>query len=270
MDRIDKYKAASPQRADAAADIDLINQHSIKPLAPEDVYAFSVILCDNEVDRDIERFPDSTLEKLARLFVGKTGLTDHRWSAERQIARIYRAQVEDTGGKTSLGEALKVVRADAYMLRTEGAKEMITAIEGGIIKEVSVGFAAEKLTCSICGQRLAYDWQTGKDQCENGHVKGETYDGDRCIGEIWNPSDAFEFSFVAVPAQKGAGVTKGAGDLREAFAALLEADLAPYGAEVKKLLPRLRLAVEAEEARAERLKILQENEKYLKGKKENA
>ena len=52
--------------------------------------------------------------------------------------------------------------------------------------------------CSICG-------------AENGacgHVRGETYDGRLCFTELREPQDAYEWSFVAVPAQRNAGVLK--------------------------------------------------------------
>ena len=39
-----------------------INRLSRTPLTQEEVYTFSVRLCDNEVDRDGERFPPETLE----------------------------------------------------------------------------------------------------------------------------------------------------------------------------------------------------------------
>ena len=47
---------------------------------PEEVYTFSVVLCDNEVDRDGECFTKETLEELAKLFVGKTGILDQQKS----------------------------------------------------------------------------------------------------------------------------------------------------------------------------------------------
>ena len=67
-----------------------INRLSRASLSAQEVYAFSLCLCDNEVDRDQERFPEKTLEQLAPLFVGKSGLFDHSWSARGQAARLYR------------------------------------------------------------------------------------------------------------------------------------------------------------------------------------
>ena len=40
------------------------------------------------------------------------------------------------------------------------------------------------------------------------HVKGESYSGKICCGEMTKPYDAYEWSFVAVPAQRSAGVIK--------------------------------------------------------------
>ena len=56
-------------------------------------------LCDNQTDRDLEYFARADLEQLAELFVGKTGIFDHSWSAKDQRARIYRTElVEEPGG----------------------------------------------------------------------------------------------------------------------------------------------------------------------------
>ena len=59
---------------------------------------FDVHLCDNEIDRDGERFPRATLEELAELFVGKSGIFDHEWTAKGQAARIYRTEIVEEEG----------------------------------------------------------------------------------------------------------------------------------------------------------------------------
>lgn len=40
------------------------------------------------------------------------------------------------------------------------------------------------------------------------HQRGRLYDGERCVRILDEPTDAYEFSFVAVPAQRAAGVVK--------------------------------------------------------------
>ena len=176
-----------------------INRLSRKQLTAEEVYTFTVRLCDNEVDRDGERFENETLNELAALFVGKTGILDHQWSAAGQMARIYRAEaVEDAGTVTSAGDRYRYVKGWAYMLRTPGSEEVIARLEGGILREVSVGCAVEKAVCSICGKPVG--------ACE--HRKGERYGGKLCYVSLQGAKDAYEWSFVAVPAQPKAGVLK--------------------------------------------------------------
>ena len=199
-EEIRKSFSGGPIKADAAADIDLINRYTLRDLKPEEVFAFSVNLCDDQPDRDCERFDVRSLRKLATLFPGKPLIQDHERSAKNQQGRIYRAQVVQDGNINRL-------RASVYMVRTPGTEETIKQIEGGVLKEVSVGFSLKKLTCSICGKPMIRSWFSAR--CENEHEKGKEYNGQTCLGIMEDPSDAFEVSFVAVPAQPEAGVTKG-------------------------------------------------------------
>ena len=264
MDRIDKLKSVSTIPADNEADIALINQYAVKELTSEDVFCFSIILCDNEVDRDNERFTNESLDKFAPLFLGKTVLFDHRWSTETQVARLYRTFVEQLPEKTAMGEPKRVLRGSAYMLRTE--TELIKAIEGGIKKEVSVGFQVGNCNCSICGEKFSYNWQTSKYLCENDHFKGDTYDGKMCVGELVDPKDAYEVSFVAVPAQKGAGVTKSTEDGIEAVEYFSTQDLSGIKPEtLKTIVSRIQMTLTDNEERTQRAKTLKENEKFLGG-----
>ena len=175
-----------------------INRLAKTPLAPEQVYTFAVRLCDNEVDRDLERFDPDALEELGRLFLGKSGVFDHQWSAQGQTARIYRTEVIREAAKTTeAGDEYRWLKGWAYLLRTEKNAELIAEIEGGIKKEVSVGCSMGKSVCSICG---------AVDGC--GHEKGQRYGGKLCFRELREPLDAYEWSFVAVPAQRSAGILK--------------------------------------------------------------
>ena len=264
MDKLEKFKVLSLKKADAATDIGLINQYSVEELTPEKVYCFNLALCDNDVDRDTERFTDASLDTLAPLFLGKTGISDHRWSADRQIARLYRVEVEDGKKKNALGEPLRVLRGSAYMLNNETNQPIIEAIAGGIMKEVSIGCQVSKCTCSICGENLSLDWRTWTYKCKNDHIKGEVYDKKLCVGNLEDPIDAYEFSFVAVPAQQGAGVTKDMKTNADAFSWLMTANLSQDADKIKALIPIFQKALMADTEREERAKILTENETYLK------
>lgn len=179
----------------------LVNSYSRRELSIDEVYLFSVVLCDNDVDRDFERFTVESLFTLEKLFVGKTGIVDHSMKAENQTARIISCSVEAVEGKkTILGDDYFRLIARAYIPRTKKNEEFIEMIDTGIIKEVSVGCSVEKILCSVCSNDIH------SPACS--HQKGEIYNKKLCYGELISPSDAYEFSFVAVPAQKGAGVIK--------------------------------------------------------------
>ena len=180
--------------ARTAAQLEAINALTKARLNGEQVYVFSLRLCDDRIDRDGERFDTGALPGLAKLFLGKTGILDHRWSTENQVARIFETQVVKEKDES-------YIRAWAYIRRGGKNDELIADIEAGIKKEVSVGCAMAQAVCSICGSEYG--------TC--GHVKGEHYDGQICAVILKEPVDAYEFSFVAVPAQREAGVMKGMG-----------------------------------------------------------
>ncbi|MBE6867203.1 MAG: hypothetical protein E7494_00375 [Ruminococcus albus] len=178
-----------------------INGYAVGELKSEQVYCFSVLLCDNDVDRDYERFSDEALDRLAVMFRGRTGIFDHDHRSRGQTARIYDTEVRSyPDRKTMDGRDYRALMGFAYMVRTEDNKSLIAEIEGGIKKEVSVGCSVAKRICSVCGADGA------KGGCN--HIKGRSYGGKLCYVELDEPLDAYEWSFVAVPAQRAAGVTK--------------------------------------------------------------
>lgn len=183
-----------------------INALAKTQLKTEDVYVFSLRLCDDQVDRDYERFDSGALAELAAMFVGKSGIVDHMWSAKGQVARIFDAGVDQENG-------VSFIKAWAYIRRGGEGDEWIADIEAGIKKEVSVGCAMGRSVCSVCG--LDYG------SC--GHQKGQHYDGQLCVAVLKEPVDAYEFSFVAVPAQPNAGVLKGMGGRRVSLKELADA-----------------------------------------------
>lgn len=189
-----------------AEDLALINGLAKAGLGAEQVYVFAVRLCDNEVDRDFERFDNEALERLGELLVGKSGIFDHQWSARGQTARIYKTEVvREPGTVTEAGDEYRWLKGWAYLLRTEKNDDLIAEIEGGIKKEVSVGCSVGRSVCSVCGAENG--------SCE--HVPGQVYDGGLCFRELKDVTDAYEWSFVAVPAQRRAGILKRFGQERD-------------------------------------------------------
>ena len=75
-------------------------------------------------------------EELSELFVGKSGIFDHEWTAKGQAARIYRTEIVEEEGVCSQGEGRCYLKGYAYMLRGGENDALIAQIEGGIKKEV--------------------------------------------------------------------------------------------------------------------------------------
>lgn len=188
------YKAARLEKAAVGdQDLALINAQTLRELSADEVFAFRLAACDNQVDRDGERFTEATLEQLSSIYIGKPVLRDHKWSAETQTARVYDAQVTDEG-------EVKRLVLSCYMVRTASTADTIAAIEGGILRECSVGCAVQHVNCSICGA------DQRETLCE--HWPGREYDGQFCHFDLDGAADAYEVSLVAVPAQPEAGVVK--------------------------------------------------------------
>ena len=187
------------------AELKLINKLTRRTFEEDEIYKFTVVLCDNDIDRQFERFADESLEKLAELYIGKTGVLDHNPTSSNQTARIFDCKVETVKGKTNkLGAPYKRLVARAYMPKCEKNENVILEIDSGIKKEVSVGCAVERKICSICGENVS------KKKCA--HKKGSKYKTGSsfqiCHTILKDPTDAYEWSFVAIPAQPEAGVIK--------------------------------------------------------------
>lgn len=196
MSEFEKFGYVEKQLEVNDGEMTLINRQSLRKLAAEEVYAFRFVGCDTKVDREYERFSTAALGKLAQLSVGRPVLRDHNWSADTQTARIYAAGVEPVGNEERL-----VLRA--YMVRNAATEATIQAIDAGILREVSVGCSCGSAVCEICGTDKT------KTFCE--HIPGAKYSGKTCTVTLDDVRDAYEFSFVAVPAQKGAGTVKAYG-----------------------------------------------------------
>lgn len=199
------HKAASLAAQEVTEEeLRAINKLALEPLAAEDVFTFKAVLCDTELDRQFEHFSPKALHDMRKLYQGRTVIKDHEPTADNQVARIYATEVVDTGKLMKNGEPYMQLVAHCYMVRTASNADLITEIRAGIKKEGSVGFRPSSSICSICGTDNA------KSYCR--HFPGRSYDKEGgpqvCTFKLDSVSDAYEFSLVAVPAQRAAGVSK--------------------------------------------------------------
>ena len=198
-------KAASLTTQEVTDDeLKAINKYTLKPLKAEDVFTFKAVLCDNEVDRAFDRFTVKALQDMQKLFLGKTVIKDHYRSTDNQVARIYKTELVQNSKTLKSSEMYTQLVAHCYMVRTASNADLIAEIEGGIKKEGSVGFSPSSSICSICGTDNA------KSYCR--HWPGKSYDKEGgqavCTFTLAGVKDAYEFSLVAVPAQRAAGTCK--------------------------------------------------------------
>ncbi len=196
------------------ADLKKINKFALSPLTADDVFIFKATIADNEQDdRNFMPFNLKALQDMKKLYPGKTVLKDHRRIADNQIARVFDTElVQDANKQTDLGELHTELVAKLYMVKTESNKDLISEIVGGIKKEVSTSTVPEKMVCNICGV------DNMKDYCI--HWPGREYDAAdsagkvtkrRCKMLLHGAKEAYELSFVAVPAQPRAGTHKSVG-----------------------------------------------------------
>lgn len=191
--KVEKAARVEKQAVDEG-ELALINKQALRELTADEVFTFKIAACNDQIDRDFEHFSEKALAGLAALYVGKTVIMDHHWTAQNQTARIYASGVEPMSG----GGKQLVLRA--YMLRSDETKPTIDRIESGILREVSIGCSMQKAVCDICGadKRLT--------RC--GHFPGREYDGKTATVMLDEATDAYEVSFVAVPSQREAGTVK--------------------------------------------------------------
>ena len=188
--------------------LEKLNSFTRRTHTLDEVYIFSVILCDNEVDRDFEKFSLNALKSLKELFIGKTGIFEHNTKENTQTARIFETElITDENRLTADNEPYTCLKANAYMIRTSKNEDLIKEIDGGIKKEISVSCSAGRKMCSVCGADIS------KKPCS--HKKSKSYNGKLCFIILDDISDAYEWSFVSVPAQVNAGVTKRFGNQKE-------------------------------------------------------
>jgi DUF1680 family protein len=238
--------------------LDKLNEFTRREHSTDEVFMFDVVLCDNDIDRDTEAFSDKALEQLKELFIGKTGIFDHDPKGANQTARIFDTETVTTDKLNKNGDVYKYLKASAYMVRTESNADLIKEIDGGIKKEVSISCSAGKHVCSICG--------TDRKKRSCVHTKGTEYGKKRCFVILDDIKDAYEWSFVAVPAQPEAGVVKRFTDNAEEKCFTETFD---YDSTIKSLNEKIEeqnkwLAVFTEELKKEVLKLcaVQTNKQY--------
>lgn len=186
-------------------DMEKINKLALAPLSKDEVFTFKVMAADNETDdRNFEPYNARAIQDLSKLYPGKTVIKDHKGSADNQVARVYDAEIKQYNKTTGAGEPKMELILKCYMVKTKSNEDLIAEIKAGIKKEVSTGSVPKKAVCNICGA------DNMKSYCP--HWPGVEYDTKEgkkvCMLTLDGAKEAYELSFVAIPAQPRAGATK--------------------------------------------------------------
>lgn len=223
-------------------DLKKINKYTLSPVTADMVFVFKATMCDNEQDdRNFMSFNLKALQDLKDLYPGKTMLKDHDRKADNQIGRIYDTElVQNTRKTTELGELHTELIAKVYMIRTESNKDLISEILGGIKKEVSTSCTPKKMICNIC------NCDNLKEYCR--HWPGKEYEVNdevgkiskkRCTMLLHGAKDAYELSFVAVPAQPRAGTHKSIGFTKPIAEKTTDPEVKPEDTKDAEILDRI-------------------------------
>lgn len=172
-----------------------IEKYAGEPVPADQVLVRYAHLANDQYDRSHERFPVEYLHRFKATMHGKSLLPGHDRSAVPLGVWLEGEVIKDDQGAHHL-------KLPFYM---DARSEMARRVRLGIAKKVSISFKAPGRTCDLCGQD--YDGQNG---CENGHKKGQTYDGKLCtVTYSGDPArvEAMEGSLVWLACQYGAEVT---------------------------------------------------------------
>jgi hypothetical protein len=128
-----------------------------QPLRADQVHLRSVRLVSDEVNDHGGRFPADEHERLCELIVDSPVLIGHDRS-RLPVARNFAARCTNDGER-------QWVTVWFYWLRGADGDRLAADIDGGVVKEGSIGFEFRLPRCSICGADIR--------RCE--HIPGQQY-----------------------------------------------------------------------------------------------
>lgn len=164
--------------------MEAVNRYALRPLQSEEIAVFTLDLCNNQVDRHHSRFPEEELERVNALTPGRPLMERHDMAGSLPRGTFFRSQLHREGERVS-------VRPEVYVLRSEGNRDFILNIEGGVYRETSIGFSFRRPECSVCGRDLRV--------CA--HVPGRSYGGKTCHFVMRDVMEVLEGSVVPAGSQ---------------------------------------------------------------------
>ena len=167
-------------------DMKQINKYTRKDYTRDDIYAFEIILCNDDLDTDYEVISKDSLYKLKDLSIGGTGFL-----TPNITARIFDAYIEKVitmKSNSRLQEEKYTLKAKAYVSKNTITEEALNQILNH--PQISVGFSVKQRVCSIC---------CSSECCK--HIKGRKYIDEvgierLCYKTLYSPTDFYEWSII--------------------------------------------------------------------------
>ncbi|MBD3297419.1 MAG: hypothetical protein GF341_02105 [candidate division Zixibacteria bacterium] len=149
---------APPATVDESV-VGLINQRiqPPEPVTTDGIHVRSLRLISDDVNDHGGRFPAEEHERLCELIIDSPVLIGHD-RTQLPMARNFAARIINDGDR-------QWISAWFYWLRCPSGDRLAADIDGGVVKEGSIGFEFRTPRCSICGNDIR--------RCE--HIPGEPY-----------------------------------------------------------------------------------------------
>lgn len=198
------YKAHSTVQRKVAptdADLDLIHQYALagETLDADSLFIGRKSLCNDQLDRSHERFPEGYLLRFAETMPGKSVMTGHNYTLAPE-GRYFKAEIST--GLAASGVMQRELVMSYYLLADS---DLARKVKAGIARDVSIGFNPDTRICDLCEKD--YDgWMQGADDA-CGHIAGREHEGKLCTltyGGDLQKVEGLEGSFVWLGCQYGA------------------------------------------------------------------
>lgn len=200
--------------------LEKINALAKRPLKKEEVFVFhNKMIGDKLIEERNLKIHKSLLEVFRE--DAKSGIAfmlDHPWASSGLFGMGGRPRTAYAYGR-SFDAVLKkgdiegetwALYGDFYIVRNrvkEGinTNDIIADIEDGVLFDTSIGYGADTLECSICGNDI-------RDAANCEHLPGRMYDGERCYIIVKPPGYLMENSGVFDGAYESAGILSVTGE----------------------------------------------------------
>ena len=175
-------RGANNRRTPNKVELEKINLYTRHRLSANNVWSFDILLCNNAVDRDGERF---TLETLTQMLNKVVGVSGHFSEAPYFSMRIYQAWIQHERGElVAENEPLASLWVKAYVERIPKNEELIAKLMDSV--EVSISCSVRTVECSICSKPFNHC-------C---HKKGKLYENVPCHHRLIGFDEFYEFLLI--------------------------------------------------------------------------